>query len=857
MKVHKMYCKQCETMNEDSAAFCKQCDTPLHAQQAGSEQAVSPNDIPHAQPVTRQNVIQQGVPVKKSAKKKGILIASVVCGTLLACMANVFSVRAGFRFSSDRNVGQRQEANKEQETETIQLTGRSAPGKAHAEDTGAGPALLRGTYATVNKSGGLKLKRVRLGDTPMGSAGTYTIFVYMCGSDLESDAGLATADLHEMISASARDNVRFIIQTGGAAAWKNNVVKTGELGRYAIYGGKMYALGSQSDASMGDADTLSAFLEWGIDYAPAAKMGVVFWDHGGGSIVGVCADRVSHDMLTLAEIDSALAKVSEKMTDKFEFIGFDACLMASVECANILSPYAEYMYASQEIEPGYGWDYTAIGTYLGQNPNAQGDALGKKVSDSYYAQNPKRIVTFSVTDLSKIDNLVICLNNYAKELNAVSRDYKTFSMVVRGIWEADNFGNNNAEAGYTNMVDLAGIVHAGADYAAGAQDVLNAIDQAVVYSINGGEHTDACGLSTYYPLAIAPNEINTFNNIAVCPYYMAFASRTAYAIEHKGDISGYDENEVVNVWAQIWGEEKPSAKAEHYWDVYEDTQITGNSSLFQFEIEPSYRKFGSSGEAKFGFLLTEASYYNLASISTHAWKYLPEEKILLDLGIRDAGWLKNFWDDVVTCNATGGYHTQYLMDGQPFPQYKLIGNKYDNFYFDTSVYITPVLLNGEPTYLLSGKNIGGNQTYADGSPAMTGIIPADFIWGTWAGVSEDGTIERSQVVEVHARDIITPIYHAINLETEESFEYYGEEYEIPIPWFSGVFDCLKERGKTVDGKLEEYIVYNFILTDLYGDTYETCYRMYKKTTSIGHDESGKPTGYQTTREHVSMFDTLY
>ena len=140
---------------------------------------------------------------------------------------------------------------------------------------------------------------------------------------------------------------------------------------------------------------------------------------------------------------------------------------------------------------------------------------------------------------------------------------------------------------------------------------------------------------------------------------------------------------------------------------------------------------------------------------------------------------------------------------------------------------------------------------------MTGIIPADFIWGTWAGVSEDGTIERSQVVEVHARDIITPIYHAINLETEESFEYYGEEYEIPIPWFSGVFDCLKERGKTVDGKLEEYIVYNFILTDLYGDTYETCYRMYKKTTSIGHDESGKPTGYQTTREHVSMFDTLY
>ena len=43
--------------------------------------------------------------------------------------------------------------------------------------------------------------------------------------------------------------------------------------------------------------------------------------------------------------------------------------------------------------------------------------------------------------------------------------------------------------------------------------------------------------------------------------------------------------------------------------------------------------------------------------------------------------------------------------------------------------------------------------------------------------------------------------------------------------------------------MEEYIVYNFVLTDIYGDTYETCYRMYKRTTSIGHDESGRPTGY--------------
>lgn len=849
-----MYVKKYGTKNEDSAVCCKQSSCQLNAPQDSLGQAAPPpSHQSNAQPVAQGNVSQsvgmQDTPVKKSAKKKGALI---VCGVLLMCMAI-----AVFFTACSQNTAPGQGANSGLYTEQKD----NSSGGLHTENTDAEPAAPRGTYMSVSDDGALRIKRVQIDDKPMGPDGTWTIFVYMCGSDLESgnqnhDGGYATLDLQEMLDASTDDNIRFIVQTGGSAQWQNDVVSAGQLGRYEICGGNIYTLDEQSDASMGDADTLSAFLEWGIEYAPASKMGLVFWDHGGGSIVGVCLDSVNQDILTLSEIDSALAAVSEKMTDKFEFIGFDACLMATVECANILSPYAEYMYASEEVEPGYGWDYEAIGAYLTQHPSAGGDTLGQRVADSYYEQNRhSAMVTFSITDLSEIDNLVFCLNKYIKELNAVSSDYKTFSMVIRGIVDAENFGSNNAETGYTNMVDLAGIVYAGAEYANGAQDVLNAIDKAVVYSINGGIHTDACGLSIYYPLSIAPNEINTFTNLAVCPYYMAFVARTAHAIEYGNDMSGYNENEIVEMWTQIWGEFKPSDEVEHYWEVYQDTQVTGNSPLFQFEIEPTYYDFYSNGTT-FGFLLTEESYYNLASISTHAWKYLPEENILLDLGIRDAGWYKDFWDDTVTCDATGGYHTHYLMDGQPFPQYKLSGNKYSNFYFDTSVYVTPVLLNGKPTYLLSGRNIGGDTTNADGSPKMN-PSDTDFIWGAWACVSEDGTIDRSQIVEVHARDIITPIYHAIDLNTGEFFEYYGEEYEIPVPWFSGIFDCLKKRGKTVDGKLEEYLVYNFILTDIYGDTYETCYRMYKKTTSIGYDESGKPTGYGVEFEHIGMFEELY
>ena len=66
----------------------------------------------------------------------------------------------------------------------------------------------------------------------------------------------------------------------------------------------------------------------------------------------------------MSEIDAALLSVFGSMTDKFEFIGFDACLMGTIETANIMASYADYMYGSQEMEPGSGWDYESIGSFL-------------------------------------------------------------------------------------------------------------------------------------------------------------------------------------------------------------------------------------------------------------------------------------------------------------------------------------------------------------------------------------------------------------------------------------------------------------------------------------------------------------
>lgn len=235
-------------------------------------------------------------------------------------------------------------------------------GASTHKNSGLDTSLSRSTEMKMSSSGDLEIQRVSRTETKkMGESGTWTIFVYMCGSDLESDGGLATMDLQEMIAGAQSDKVKFVVQTGGANAWDNDLVDDALTQRFVIDNQNMEEVEAAEGANMGSAKTLAEFLDWGVSAYPAEKMGLVFWNHGGGSITGVCFDEQNEsDSLSLLEIENALTSVYPKMTDAFEFIGFDACLMGTVETGNMLAPHARYMVASEELEPGYGWDYTSI-----------------------------------------------------------------------------------------------------------------------------------------------------------------------------------------------------------------------------------------------------------------------------------------------------------------------------------------------------------------------------------------------------------------------------------------------------------------------------------------------------------------
>ena len=75
---------------------------------------------------------------------------------------------------------------------------------------------------------------------------------------------------------------------------------------------------------------------------------------------GICYDDSSMDFLDNQKLATALEKARAILGGRLSVLGMDACLMSMVEVACQVSPYADYMVGSQEVEKAYGWPYGAI-----------------------------------------------------------------------------------------------------------------------------------------------------------------------------------------------------------------------------------------------------------------------------------------------------------------------------------------------------------------------------------------------------------------------------------------------------------------------------------------------------------------
>lgn len=238
-----------------------------------------------------------------------------------------------------------------------------------------------------------------------------TLLIYMCGSSLETTGGSATANIREMLGARVEDGVNIVIQTGGARKWRGFDIPNDKLARYSVKGGELVKVGETALANMGKAETLADFVQWGTQAYPAEETSLVLWNHGGGFVKGACFDELfSGDSLTVMEIAVALQECC--LEKKLAFICFDACKMACFDTAASISPFADFMIASQDLEHAGGLDYRVIAENLGERD------FYEKVLRSYAEKHGnKGYYTLSCTDLSQIDKLREALH---KTISAMS-----------------------------------------------------------------------------------------------------------------------------------------------------------------------------------------------------------------------------------------------------------------------------------------------------------------------------------------------------------------------------------------------------------------------------------------------------
>lgn len=315
---------------------------------------------------------------------------------------------------------------------------------------------------------------------------TTTLLVYMCASTLESDFGSATNNIAELTAANISPNVSIAVQAGGTTRWKNDYLSATVTERFSIEDKAVKSLDRFPKANFGAASTLTSFIKWGVDNFPADNYGIVFWDHGGGSLKGVCFDSLfDFDSLSLAELKTGLEYGSSYIGKKFEFVGFDACLMANYETANAVSPYAKTMLASEENEPSGGWDYTVLAENLGK------DSFFDSVLNSYAAKCEKRnkqTFTLSAIDLEKFSAVKTSFGGFCEDISILP-----LATTVRAAGKATCFGTNKRTV-FTDLIDLS-------EFAAAVEntEVGDAVADCV-NTVSGEYRKTATGLSIYFPL---------------------------------------------------------------------------------------------------------------------------------------------------------------------------------------------------------------------------------------------------------------------------------------------------------------------------------------------------------------------
>lgn len=325
----------------------------------------------------------------------------------------------------------------------------------------------------------------------------WTLFVFIVGTDIVQDA---IADLGEMKAAGNTDNINIVALVGGADldGWRMPNSFT------LVDGEEIPQPFVPSSDIMPTASNITEFLDWGVDNYPAEKYMMLFYNHG-MDIRGFGWDNTTNMNLTIGDIQDGIGN-SAFIQDgnKFEIIGFDACLMACFEAQSAFRDFGNYYIASEETEPYHAWNWTPVITAMNGMSGLNGEDLGKIIVDTYLEHSEDegtKHITLSVSDLSKITALETALNDLFGDIDEES-EIENF---IKARAMSEEYSKNATEPEKSeDMVDIGDILEHFKDLeptlSTKIDMALDKLREAIVYERSDATRPQAQGMSMYVPL---------------------------------------------------------------------------------------------------------------------------------------------------------------------------------------------------------------------------------------------------------------------------------------------------------------------------------------------------------------------
>jgi hypothetical protein len=265
----------------------------------------------------------------------------------------------------------------------------------------------------------------------------WTVMVFMGADGVEGTRPLyaeAREDIREMEQIGSTDDLNIFVQyhDGRTVPF-----------RYHVGKGKPTAVPSdERDLTSGKA--LAQFVGRSLDqvkHQPHDHSLLVLWGHAYRFGIGHTETRAGIDAIDFAELSSVLHEVQEAhrkkydlaVNPKLDIVGFDACDLASIEMAQQLHRFADYLLASQISIPLPGWPYQRI---LDRLRNAFGRLMGpaefgtyvvRRYCETYHATEP---VSLTLLDLKRVPDVAAMAEVLALRLaTAIGHDRQEQQLV--------------------------------------------------------------------------------------------------------------------------------------------------------------------------------------------------------------------------------------------------------------------------------------------------------------------------------------------------------------------------------------------------------------------------------------------